>query len=144
MRAILLRFFHHQTLYWLRMDLHILLQQVLQKARFRNPNRIKKNARFLNVGCGPKGIKSDDWYNIDAFPYDSVDFVCNASRTLPFPTGRFEGIYTEHFLEHLTPPEAKNFLSECLRVLSPGGILRLSVPDGELYLKTILKIENGC
>ena len=32
-------------------------------------------------------------------------------------------------LEHLDRAEARSFLGECLRVLAPGGILRLAVPD---------------
>jgi len=34
-----------------------------------------------------------------------------------------------HLIEHFNQEEALNFLSECLRVLKPSGILRLSVPD---------------
>ena len=46
------------------------------------------------------------------------------------------GIFTEHVFEHIDyTEEAPYFLSECYRVLQPGGVLRIIVPDAELYLK---------
>jgi predicted SAM-dependent methyltransferase len=45
-------------------------------------------------------------------------------------------IFAEHFFEHLERPlETGRFLSECLRVLEPGGVVRLVVPDAGLYLR---------
>lgn len=80
-------------------------------------------------------MSHEKWYNLDAFPANNVDWVHDAGRGLPFPDHRFQGIYAEHFLEHLTLERARCFLAASLRVLQPGGVLRLSVPDGELYLR---------
>ncbi len=44
-------------------------------------------------------------------------------------------ITASHFLEHLDRNEGKKFLFECLRVLKPKGIIRLTVPDTELITK---------
>ena len=38
-------------------------------------------------------------------------------------------IYSSHMLEHLDRSDARNFLTEALRVLKKGGILRLAIPD---------------
>lgn len=135
MSTIVNQLLSEQTRYFLKTDLNLLRYKFIQKITLRQPSQIKKQALFLNVGCGSNGIKNKDWYNIDAFPRTGVDFVCDASSRLPFTNNRFNGIYSEHFFEHLTPKQATNFLSECLRVLTPNGILRLSIPDGELYLK---------
>jgi predicted SAM-dependent methyltransferase len=72
--------------------------------------------------------------NCDGFLQPSVDYVFDIMGKMPFKDNRFEGVFSEHFFEHLIPEHAKLFLSQCLRVLKPGGVLRLSVPDGELYL----------
>jgi predicted SAM-dependent methyltransferase len=47
-----------------------------------------------------------------------------------------EGIHVEHFFEHLAPKDERpRFLSECRRCLQEGGILRIVVPDAELYVR---------
>jgi len=53
----------------------------------------------------------------------------DATRTLPLATGSCEAVYSSHMLEHLDRAGATAFLSEALRVLAPGGVLRLAVPD---------------
>ena len=122
------------TRYWLKNDFYHITTTVVNLLLARNPNRIKPKARFLNLGCGTKGIKTEDWLNCDGFLQTSVDYVFDITGKMPLKEARFEGIFTEHFFEHLIPDDTKIFLSECLRVLKPSGILRLSVPDGELYL----------
>ena len=53
----------------------------------------------------------------------------NAVRRIPLANGSVEVIYSSHMLEHLSQSEAVGFLREALRVLQPGGIIRLALPD---------------
>jgi predicted SAM-dependent methyltransferase len=53
----------------------------------------------------------------------------DAARRIPHADGTIDAIYSSHMLEHLDRAEARSFLAECRRVLKPGGILRLVVPD---------------
>jgi len=54
----------------------------------------------------------------------------DAVRRIPFPDSSAEVVYSSHMIEHLDPvTEAPRFLHEVRRVLVPGGILRLVVPD---------------
>ncbi len=53
----------------------------------------------------------------------------NAAARIPHETGSVDAIYSSHMMEHLDRSEARAFLAECLRVLRPGGVLRLAVPD---------------
>ena len=132
--GVLTKFFHHQTLYWLSSDLHLMQRQMLVRLGLASATKRKRNARFLNVGCGPNPIATEDWFNIDGFD-KRADLLCDAARKLPFSDNRFEGIFAEHIFEHFTPRQARVFLSECRRILRPGGVLRLIVPDGELYVR---------
>lgn len=43
--------------------------------------------------------------------------------------GTVEVIYTSHMLEHLDRREAMRFLCESMRLLRPGGLIRIAVPD---------------
>jgi SAM-dependent methyltransferase len=65
----------------------------------------------------------------------------DACRPLPHATGSVDVIYTSHMLEHLFREDAETFLRECHRVLRPGGVLRLAVPDLALDVKEYL--EHG-
>lgn len=51
------------------------------------------------------------------------------SFTIPFPDNTVNYIYSSHFLEHLFKKDAVILLKEANRVLYPGGIIRVVVPD---------------
>jgi SAM-dependent methyltransferase len=51
------------------------------------------------------------------------------SRPFRFPDASFECVFASHVLEHLHRDVAESCLRETHRVLAPGGILRVSVPD---------------
>lgn len=53
----------------------------------------------------------------------------DAARRIPHADGSVDVIYSSHMIEHLDRAEAQAFLAECRRVLRPGGMLRLAVPD---------------
>jgi predicted SAM-dependent methyltransferase len=50
-------------------------------------------------------------------------------RGLPYADGSARYVYSSHMIEHLAPWQARALLQECLRVLEPGGLLRLATPD---------------
>jgi SAM-dependent methyltransferase len=60
------------------------------------------------------------------------------TKGLPFADNHFDGVYHSHVLEHLEPSDGEKLLDECYRVLRPGGVLRIVVPNLEqiatLYL----------
>jgi SAM-dependent methyltransferase len=64
----------------------------------------------------------------------------NATKRIPCPDGSVETVYSSHMIEHLDRREAQAFLQEVRRILQPGGILRLAIPDlariVEKYLDT--------
>lgn len=55
----------------------------------------------------------------------------NLTRSLPYPTGSFSAVYSSHLLEHLYHDQALALLKECHRVLRPGSVCRVVVPDLE-------------
>ncbi|MBU2623837.1 MAG: methyltransferase domain-containing protein [Proteobacteria bacterium] len=56
-------------------------------------------------------------------------FHANLSYGIPSKNESVDFVYSSHFLEHLCPSEAESFLRECLRILKPGGVIRVCVPD---------------
>jgi predicted SAM-dependent methyltransferase len=89
---------------------------------------------LVNVGAGARGRPG--WVNLDASRSRGITAVVDVRTTLPFPDGSVRGLFTEHFLEHLDyAEEAPRFLAECWRVLAPGGVARVIVPDAGRYLR---------
>ena len=58
----------------------------------------------------------------------------DVGRRFPFDDGFVEAIFSAHMLEHLPAPVAMNMVTECHRVLAPGGVMRTGVPDLDLAI----------
>jgi len=99
----------------------------------------------LNVGCGAHF--HPDWCNIDLVASGPSVIEHDIRKGLPFADGSFHAVYHSHVLEHLTPEQGKQLIGECQRVLTPGGVLRIVVPDleriTELYLAMLKKAWAG-
>lgn len=81
----------------------------------------------LHIGCGPYPIEG--WVNLDVHP---APLSTNVLWGLPLADASVRVIYLSHLLEHLFyPGDVQPFLDELLRVLEPGGVLRIVVPDIE-------------
>jgi predicted SAM-dependent methyltransferase len=65
--------------------------------------------------------------------------IRDVRRKLPFDSASVDYIYTSHLIEHLTVKEAERMVSECYRVLRPGGTIRVVCPDLELMANTYLR-----
>jgi len=91
----------------------------------------------LHLGCGSVHLKG--WVNIDLSGTGGpLDIVWDLRRPLPFPDGSVDAVFHEHLLENLPIAVALPFLQECRRVLMPGGILRVGVPDAGRCIKRVV------
>lgn len=94
--------------------------------------------RMLNIGCGRR--YHCDWTNLDLGESDPDVITHDVTKGLPFESSVFSAVYHSHLLEHLEPFQGRALTHECFRVLKPGGVLRIVVPDLEciarLYLET--------
>src|SRR5690606_28178644 len=98
--------------------------------------------RMLNIGCGFS--YHPDWINVDIRAVGPEVLTCDVRKGLPFPSSSFDVVYHSHLLEHLRRQEAAHFMRECFRVLKPGGIMRVVVPDLERICRSYLEqLELG-
>jgi predicted SAM-dependent methyltransferase len=115
-------------------ECHAVLRRVTNaswrvRARYRN-----QRGFLLNIGCGACG--KPGWVNLDFYNLPGVNCVYDCRKDLPFSDNSVKFIFTEHFFEHVDyTEEVPSFLSGCCRVLEPGGLIRIVVPDAELYLR---------
>lgn len=120
-------------------------------------NSVKRpSTSRINLGCGLKA--PDGWINVDSSYSASLAklprlkrvlcrlhvlpryvaeagwspdiLIANLKRPLPFQDETADIVYSSHTLEHLHVEDAKNLFREIHRVLKPGGITRILVPDG--------------
>ncbi len=103
-------------------------------------NSHNQNPRLLNVGCGQRFHSS--WTNVDLEPADRSVTKHDITQGLPCETGSYDGIYHSHVLEHLDPDDGIRLLDECHRVLKPGGVLRIVVPNLERIAKLYLEYHT--
>lgn len=90
-------------------------------------------SRALKLHVGAGGHRLEGWINIDV---DSADVSLNVANGLPFASDSASFIFASHVLEHLYHPEQSlRFLAHCQRVLAPGGVLRIVVPDIEQCIR---------
>ena len=89
-----------------------------------------------NLGCGSQICP--DWINIDLVRTGPGVVAHDLSTGIPLPDASCEVVYHSHVLEHLRRPDAQFFMRECFRVLKPGGILRVAVPDLEQICRQYL------
>jgi ubiquinone/menaquinone biosynthesis C-methylase UbiE len=112
-------------------------------------HRIPHGAKLLEVGAGRpdvlNGFKrqglqvfgcdispaSKEACEKDKIPFKLVDFVKHA---LPYKDNSFDVVYSKSVIEHM--PEVLEFVTECRRVLKPGGIFLALTPDWNANYKT--------
>ncbi|MBD1928900.1 methyltransferase domain-containing protein [Trichocoleus sp. FACHB-90] len=58
------------------------------------------------------------------------------TKKFPWADNSVDAAYTSHVLEHLYLDGALNCISEVYRVLKPGGIFRIAVPDLDQLIKS--------
>lgn len=93
---------------------------------------------YLNVGCGMKFHRA--WHNVDMVSKDPDVQAANLIQGIPFEDNRFDVVYHSQVLEHIPRGEALKFIAECRRVLRPGGVLRVVVPDLENIAREYLRL----
>jgi len=95
----------------------------------------------LNIGCGTD--YKDGWINIDNNSDHNItklDLNWDLRNPLPFKDNSVDFIFNEHFFEHLTTDEAQITFKDLMRVLKPGGVMRIAMPDLEVVVDTYLNI----
>lgn len=80
----------------------------------------QKMGHFLNFGAGPNQLPE---------PWQNLGGADDIRKPLRFASGSVSRIHCEHVIEHASFSQGWHFLGDCLRVLEPGGVLRLSFPD---------------
>jgi predicted SAM-dependent methyltransferase len=100
---------------------------------------------YLNLGCGERF--HPDWVNIDLTANRTGVISHDLAKGIPFQSNHADAVYLAAVFEHIRREDAAPFLREIHRVLKPGGIVRVAVPDLEkicrLYLEKLEASATG-
>ena len=110
------------------------LDKIRSRAAVRHP-------LLVNLGCGARFHPG--WVNLDVAPQSPEVRQHDLREPLPFREASCAAVYGSHVLEHFTRPAAPIFLRECHRVLRPGAIVRVVVPDLETMARLYVKYLDG-
>ena len=97
------------------------------------------SGRALNIGTGGHDLVG--WVNLDETkPGDVLARVPPA----PFRDECFDEILMSHVVEHMTLDDGRALMKECHRILKPGGVVTVIVPDGKIVSLAYLagQIDN--
>lgn len=81
----------------------------------------------LNWGCGQSG--EPGWINSDLKEGPGIDISCDILEGLPLESDSIDYIVSIHALPMIPYTEVVSVLKELKRVLKPGGVLRMGLPD---------------
>ena len=84
----------------------------------------------INAGCGAKILPG--WVNIDIQPSPKAKRqpdILSDLRSIPLEDACADQLMAIHVFEHFAPWEVGYLLAEWRRLLKPGGILILEMPD---------------
>jgi predicted SAM-dependent methyltransferase len=95
-------------------------------ARRRLDRSIPPGAR-IHLGCGPNRLEG--WVNVDIDRRSAADVRHDLRIGLPARAGTVSRVYSEHVFEHLELEDGVRLLADIRRVLRPGGIVRIAMPD---------------
>jgi predicted SAM-dependent methyltransferase len=94
--------------------------------------------RRLHWGCGDSAAPG--WVNSDRRPIPGVEVVCDIVRDgLPLDDDGFDYAVSVHALQEVPLGDVVPVLRELRRVLKPGGVLRLVLPDLDEGIRAYLR-----
>ncbi len=116
------------------------LERLLGNLLFRRYPPHGQLPRLLNLGCGP--VVYVGWINADEYAFKrslrekkfQPDWRLDITWPWKCQNDYWDGIFTQHVLEHVTYSEAVFVLKECFRTLKPGCWIRISVPGIRKYI----------
>lgn len=116
------------------------IERFLGNALFKRYPPQTQTPKLLNLGCGP--VIYEGWINADEYAFKRAlmqkqfkpDWRLDITSPWKCADNYWDGIFTQHVIEHVTYSDAVRVLEECYRTLKPGAWLRISVPGIRRYI----------
>ncbi len=97
-------------------------------------------SKKIHLGCGKRYLEG--YIHVDIDDYEHIDYRNKIDNLNMFEDNFAELIYASHCIEYFDRDEVKDVLFEWKRVLEPGGVLRLAVPNFQSLIKVYSETKN--
>jgi predicted SAM-dependent methyltransferase len=97
---------------------------------------------YINLACGSVFLDNSNWINFDYASSSKAVKKANLLKRLPLKREIADLVYSSHFLEHIPYTKVTDFLNEILRIIKPGGVVRLVLPDLENMANSYVNLRK--
>lgn len=101
-------------------------------AQKRKIKELLENRSEIKLELGESKSRMEGWLTVDC--QGAPDLLHDLRQPFPFPDGSVDQIYSSHVIEYFDYQELLSHLSEIRRMLKPGGVFRVAVPNARIYL----------
>ncbi len=117
------------------------LQNVLSPAFHAKVSALRRCTDLqVNVGSGGKGLPG--WVNIEISRAKDTTLCLDIRRPLPLADGSVTRLICEHVIEHVDfRDDVPKILSDWVRILRPGGVARIVVPDLRTHVEAYVAAD---
>jgi predicted SAM-dependent methyltransferase len=81
-----------------------------------------------------------DYLTLDII--EGCQYHHDLTKKLPFDNESIENISLSHVLEYFERKLAASIMGDCFRVLKPGGVVRIAVPDFDIFIDAYVKKDR--
>jgi len=110
------------------------------RARLGLDDESARGTRRIELGAGP--YPHPGYVHVDADPHAAHLEARALAWQLPFPDGWASELLSIHTLEHIHPRRLQETLREWHRVLRPGGVVRVHVPNSPSLMAAYLNAQR--
>jgi hypothetical protein len=97
----------------------------------------------LKLYVGSRDYKPAGYVTVDIDPANKPDIVADITKMTVVENASCDEVVAGHVLEHIEWPDSFAAMAEFSRVLKPGGLVKIAVPDMASLLRMLLSGESA-
>lgn len=97
----------------------------------------------MKLYVGSRNYKPDGYVTVDIDPANAPDIVADITDMAVVTDASCDEVVAGHVLEHIEWPDSFAAIAEFARVLKPGGVVKIAVPDMASLMRMLLSGESA-